>query len=245
MASQRRSPHSSASATARPRLSFRGPASCPVPVPRPSRSGGRAAGVGRLRGGGGAPARRGGAVRGYVRNRRVTRATIRRDRTLRDLLDRDVVPADRPEARSAALDRLNRRLAPLTYALGDTLTAADMDLWAALVHLAPVGALRPYPRLREYVRCPGGHPAFRDATGSLPDAAYRSRGHGRGTPGHERVGTGLSAVTAPPRHRSGLSIDAIQPSADRHPAHHAGAGREMVSDSGGRTSPSRDPSRFR
>ncbi|MFE3740213.1 glutathione S-transferase C-terminal domain-containing protein [Streptomyces sp. NPDC059134] len=201
-----------------------------------------------LRGRGGAPARRGGAVRGYVRNRRVTRATIRRDRTLRDLLDRDVVPADRPEARSAALDRLNHRLAPLTYVLGDMLTAADVDLWAALVHLAPVGALRPYPRLREYVRCLGGHPAFRDATGSLPDAAYaayRSRGHGRDTPGHEQVGTGLSAVTAPPSHRSGLSIDAIQPSADRHPAHDAGAGREMVSDSGGRTSPSRDPSRFR
>ncbi|MFD5747370.1 glutathione S-transferase C-terminal domain-containing protein [Streptomyces sp. NPDC127033] len=90
---------------------------------------------------------------------------------LRDLLDRDVTPAGPPSERSAALGLLDRRLASGTHALGDTLTAADVDLWVALVHLGPAGTLCSYPRLGAYVRRLGAHPAFRDRTGAVPDAA--------------------------------------------------------------------------
>ncbi|MFJ1647769.1 glutathione S-transferase C-terminal domain-containing protein [Streptomyces sp. NPDC088258] len=80
---------------------------------------------------------------------------------LRDVLDRDVTPAAPPSRRSAALDLLNRQLAGRAYVLGHELTAADVDLWVALVHLGPVGALRSYSRLQDYVRRLGDHPAFR------------------------------------------------------------------------------------
>ncbi|MET8454341.1 glutathione S-transferase C-terminal domain-containing protein [Streptomyces sp. NPDC005209] len=90
---------------------------------------------------------------------------------LRDLLDRDVTPAAKPSSRSAALDGLDRRLAGQPYALGEDLTAADVDLWVALVHLGPAGALCAHPRLRDYVRRLGDHPAFRGSTDAVPDAA--------------------------------------------------------------------------
>ncbi|WP_345709580.1 glutathione S-transferase C-terminal domain-containing protein [Kitasatospora paranensis] len=103
---------------------------------------------------------------------------------LHDLLRADVTGAARlagtdPDAQRReeahrtllqALDRLDRRLAGSPYALGEDLTAADVDLWVALVELDLV--LRPrldaatadrvagHDRLRAYVRRLHGHPAF-------------------------------------------------------------------------------------
>lgn len=90
---------------------------------------------------------------------------------LRDLLDRDVTPAAELSRRSAALDLLDRRLAGQPYALGEDLTAADVDLWVALVHLGQPDALSSHPRLRDYVRRLGDHPAFRGRTDVVPDVA--------------------------------------------------------------------------
>lgn len=87
---------------------------------------------------------------------------------LRDLLDRDVTPAAEPAERSAALDLVNQRLALRPYVLGEELTAADVDLWVALVHLGPAGGLGSYPRLQDYVRRLGDHPAFPDSNDVLP-----------------------------------------------------------------------------
>ncbi|MGW7265282.1 glutathione S-transferase C-terminal domain-containing protein [Streptomyces sp. NPDC054842] len=84
---------------------------------------------------------------------------------LRELLDADVTPAAQPGRRSAALALLDGRLASAPYALGHELSAADVDLWVALVHLDSPGALGPYEHLRGYVRRLGAHPAFRGKTG--------------------------------------------------------------------------------
>ncbi|AXG81757.1 glutathione S-transferase C-terminal domain-containing protein [Streptomyces paludis] len=91
--------------------------------------------------------------------------------TLRDLLDRNVTPAAPAAARSSALSLLEHQLTRTSHALGDDLTAADVDLWVALVPLVPAGTLSAYPRLREYVRRLGDHPAFRGSSGAVPDAA--------------------------------------------------------------------------
>ncbi|MEU6762791.1 glutathione S-transferase C-terminal domain-containing protein [Streptomyces sp. NPDC046853] len=65
----------------------------------------------------------------------------------------------------ATLDRLDSRLAAHLYLAGDELSAADVDVWAKLVHPAPdeVGAepTHAYPHLRAYVRRLHDHPAFR------------------------------------------------------------------------------------
>ena len=79
---------------------------------------------------------------------------------LRDLLARDVMSSVRPEVRAAALALLDRRLSSRPYVLGEELSAADVDLWVALTHLGTAAPLTPYPRLAEYVRRLGGHPAF-------------------------------------------------------------------------------------
>jgi putative glutathione S-transferase len=79
---------------------------------------------------------------------------------LRELLDRDVTPTAPPLARTTALQSLDRQLVPQTYALGDELTAADVDLWVALTRLDPTESLAPYGRLRDYVRRLDAHPAF-------------------------------------------------------------------------------------
>lgn len=97
---------------------------------------------------------------------------------LRDLLDRDVTPAAGPSERSAALDLLNHHLALRPYVLGEELTAADVDLWVALVHLGPAGTLGGHPRLRDYVRRLGDHPAFPDTPGRTAAA----EGLGQGLP---------------------------------------------------------------
>ncbi|MGW8687059.1 glutathione S-transferase C-terminal domain-containing protein [Streptomyces sp. NPDC055817] len=91
---------------------------------------------------------------------------------LRDLLELDVVPAAEPSRRWAALDLLDRRLGGQPFALGENLTAADVDLWVALVHLGPAGTLCLHPRLRDYVRRLGDHPAFPGRTDSVSDAAW-------------------------------------------------------------------------
>ncbi|MEV0040638.1 glutathione S-transferase C-terminal domain-containing protein [Streptomyces sp. NPDC050804] len=78
-------------------------------------------------------------------------------------------------AQGPALDLLGRRLASRPYLLGETLTAADVDLWVALVHL-DVDALRRVSagdRLWSYVRRLGTHPAFQE----IPRAAGK-REHG-------------------------------------------------------------------
>ncbi|MFE9859998.1 cell envelope biogenesis protein OmpA [Streptomyces sp. NPDC005780] len=90
---------------------------------------------------------------------------------LRELLDRKVTPSAAPSERSAALDVMERRLSLHPYALGAELTAADVDLWVALVQPGPVNSLCPYPRLQEFVRRLGDHPAFRCAHEVASDAA--------------------------------------------------------------------------
>ncbi|WP_406840363.1 glutathione S-transferase C-terminal domain-containing protein [Streptomyces sp. AHU1] len=90
---------------------------------------------------------------------------------LRDLLDRDVTPSACPPELTAALELLDRRLASGPYVLGDSLTAADVDAWVALTALGRSDALRSHPRLQEYVRRLGDHPAFRRATDVVPLAA--------------------------------------------------------------------------
>lgn len=64
-----------------------------------------------------------------------------------------------------ALDLLERQLASHPYVLGETLTAADVDLWVALVHLDAEDAdavrrVAAGDRLGSYVRRLGAHPAF-------------------------------------------------------------------------------------
>lgn len=74
---------------------------------------------------------------------------------VRELLGEGLAP-------DPALDLLERQLASHPYALGETLTAADVDLWVALVHL-DAEALRRVAagdRLWSYVRRLGAHPAF-------------------------------------------------------------------------------------
>ncbi|MFE1289951.1 glutathione S-transferase family protein [Streptomyces sp. NPDC058751] len=80
---------------------------------------------------------------------------------LRDLLDRDVTPSTSPSELAAALDLLDRRLATRPYVLGDSLTAADVDVWTALTGLGRSDGLHSRPRLQEYVDRLRDHPAFR------------------------------------------------------------------------------------
>ncbi|WP_328492674.1 cell envelope biogenesis protein OmpA [Streptomyces sp. NBC_00414] len=80
---------------------------------------------------------------------------------LRELLDRDVTPTAPPHARAATLTLLDHQLSVNTHALGDAITAADVDLWVALTHLGTDGGARSaYPHLDRYVRRLGRHPAF-------------------------------------------------------------------------------------
>ncbi|MEV8097849.1 glutathione S-transferase C-terminal domain-containing protein [Kitasatospora sp. NPDC085879] len=89
---------------------------------------------------------------------------------VRHLLDTDLAEGT-PETVLAALDGFDRRLGAGPYVLGETLTAADVDLWVALVRLDAVDALlhgtetavapARFDRLRAYVRRLHRHPAFR------------------------------------------------------------------------------------
>ncbi|WP_406504094.1 glutathione S-transferase family protein [Streptomyces sp. NBC_00212] len=90
---------------------------------------------------------------------------------LSTLLDRDVTPAARPSARQAALALLDRGLARHPYALGTELTAADVDVWVALVRLDRDELRCASPRLGDYVRRLGDRPAFRSAIKTMYDAA--------------------------------------------------------------------------
>ncbi|MFG2420852.1 cell envelope biogenesis protein OmpA [Streptomyces sp. NPDC048448] len=83
--------------------------------------------------------------------------------TFRVFLDRNLTPAAGSTARSAALDSLDRQLTSNQHALGDELTAADVDLWVALTSLGTEDVLSPYGRLRDYVRRLGARPAFHEA----------------------------------------------------------------------------------
>ncbi|MDX3232725.1 glutathione S-transferase C-terminal domain-containing protein [Streptomyces sp. ME19-01-6] len=82
-----------------------------------------------------------------------------------ELIEADLAQAAQRETSLAALDLLDRRLRSGAYVLGEELTAADVDLWVALVHSAAAPLLSRhdsrYDRLRSYVRRLGGHPAFR------------------------------------------------------------------------------------
>ncbi|MER5409551.1 cell envelope biogenesis protein OmpA [Streptomyces sp. NPDC002769] len=83
--------------------------------------------------------------------------------TFRVFLDRNLTPAARPTARSAALSSLDQQLTAHQHVLGEELTAADVDLWVALTHLGAEDVLSPYGRLRDYIRRLDGHPAFHAA----------------------------------------------------------------------------------
>ncbi|WP_169317100.1 glutathione S-transferase C-terminal domain-containing protein [Actinacidiphila oryziradicis] len=76
---------------------------------------------------------------------------------VRELLAEDL-------AQDPALDLLERQLASQPYVLGEMLTAADVDLWVALVHLDAdaVRRVAARDRLWSYVRRLGAHPAFHD-----------------------------------------------------------------------------------
>ncbi|MGY0055860.1 glutathione S-transferase C-terminal domain-containing protein [Streptomyces sp. LZ34] len=78
-----------------------------------------------------------------------------------ELIESDLTPAGRRTTSLAALGLLDRRLMSGPYVLGEKLTAADVDLWVALVHPDTAALLSRYDRLRSYVRRLGGHPAFR------------------------------------------------------------------------------------
>jgi putative glutathione S-transferase len=67
------------------------------------------------------------------------------------------------QAPEPVLSELDRRLAARSYIVGEQLTAADVDLWAALVHLAPApaAAARSRTHVRAYVGRLREHPAFR------------------------------------------------------------------------------------
>jgi putative glutathione S-transferase len=74
---------------------------------------------------------------------------------IRELLDGDPL-------QDATLDLLDGQLASGPYMLGGTLTAADVDVWVALVH-PEAGALQRVAdrdRLRSYLRRLSAHPAF-------------------------------------------------------------------------------------
>ncbi|WP_201724807.1 glutathione S-transferase C-terminal domain-containing protein, partial [Streptomyces antimycoticus] len=110
---------------------------------------------------------------------------------LRELLDEDIThaawqawTAHEAQCRDVSLERLltalgrlDRRLAVAPYALGDELTAADVDLWVALVqldtehrlHLDADAAQRVsrHEQLRAYVRRLHDHPAFHT---TIPEA---------------------------------------------------------------------------
>ncbi|MFD8738591.1 cell envelope biogenesis protein OmpA [Streptomyces sp. NPDC059618] len=90
---------------------------------------------------------------------------------LRDLLEREVTPSARPSELAAALDLLDCQLAARPYVLGESLTAADVDAWVALTGLGDPEILGTRPRLLDYVRRLGAHPAFRPGTDAVPVAA--------------------------------------------------------------------------
>ncbi|MFD8965897.1 glutathione S-transferase C-terminal domain-containing protein [Streptomyces sp. NPDC059568] len=95
-------------------------------------------------------------------------------------LGEDLVPnlAQDP-ALDLALDLLERQLASHPYVLGETLTAADVDLWVALVHL-DADALRRVAagdRLWSYVRRLGAHPAFHKIPRTEIPRTERKREH--------------------------------------------------------------------
>ncbi|MFE1963356.1 glutathione S-transferase C-terminal domain-containing protein [Streptomyces sp. NPDC059479] len=99
---------------------------------------------------------------------------------VRELLGADLLPnlAQDP-ALDSALDLLERQLASHPYALGETLTAADVDLWVALVHL-DADALRRVAacdRLWSYVRRLGAHPAFHKIPRTEIPRTERKREH--------------------------------------------------------------------
>ncbi|PWI41553.1 glutathione S-transferase C-terminal domain-containing protein [Streptomyces sp. ICBB 8177] len=110
----------------------------------------------------------------------------------RELLDEEIASAPAlPGERAAALDRLDRRLAGQPYALGAELTAADIDLWVALLHLDSQlpGADEPdgrHPHLSSYVRRLSAHPAFAQA--------YRQSSPARSSLRNGTVRSGCSAV---------------------------------------------------
>ncbi|MEV6197746.1 cell envelope biogenesis protein OmpA [Streptomyces sp. NPDC051920] len=87
---------------------------------------------------------------------------------LRELLDRAVTPSAPASELVAALELLDCRLSSHAYVLGESLTAADVDVWTALTGLGRSRALGSRPRLLDYKRRLGGHPAFRHGSDLVP-----------------------------------------------------------------------------
>ncbi|GJF32080.1 hypothetical protein KNE206_47800 [Kitasatospora sp. NE20-6] len=102
---------------------------------------------------------------------------------LRALLDEALSGDAPPEAQHRALALLDGRLDAAPYALGGRPTAADVDLWVALVRLGgglgprpdtgAAGLLDGYDRLRAYVRRLHRLPAFQGNLGPERLASFR------------------------------------------------------------------------
>ncbi|GAA2571556.1 MULTISPECIES: glutathione S-transferase C-terminal domain-containing protein [Streptomyces] len=65
-----------------------------------------------------------------------------------------------PAALPGVLDHLERRLTAHSHVLGDRLTAADVEVWAALVHRDTPRRATAHPALWAHVRRLTAHPAF-------------------------------------------------------------------------------------
>jgi glutathionyl-hydroquinone reductase len=65
-----------------------------------------------------------------------------------------------PEASPGVLDALERRLAAHSHVLGDRLTAADVEVWVALVRRGTPRRTDDHPALWSHVRRLTAHPAF-------------------------------------------------------------------------------------
>ncbi|MEU4654071.1 glutathione S-transferase C-terminal domain-containing protein [Streptomyces sp. NPDC023723] len=127
-----------------------------------------------------------------------------------------------PEARTAALGSLLRalgslewRLATGPYLLGDAITAADVELWVALVQLdtvhrrhldaSAVQRIAAHPRLWAHARRLAAHPAFGPHL-DLDGIARRHDAHCRGP---EAAGAALCVLDWSAPARDGVTAEAV------------------------------------
>ncbi|NEY35181.1 glutathione S-transferase family protein [Streptomyces sp. PRKS01-65] len=130
----------------------------------------------------------------------------------------DATAAEREAALTTllrALHTLEWRLASREYVLGDELTAADVRLWVALVHLdvvhrrhldaAAVHRVAGHRHLWSYARRLAAHPAF----GPRLDLDGMARGHRARCRGLEAAGAALGIVDWTAHAREGVRTGAV------------------------------------